>query len=83
VAAAIARSSRSTLKVTLAAPGPGRLELRFLDARGRTLTRRTVTYAAARARVLTLRVGKADSVAVRWVPKLGAAERSQRRLTRR
>jgi hypothetical protein len=83
VAAAIARAARRTFKVSLTAPAPGRLQLRFLDARHRTVARRAVTYRRAGTRRVTLRPGKATTVAVRWKPTRGAPERAQRRLTRR
>ncbi len=72
-----------TVKVRLAAPTSGRLEVRVLDRAGRTLARGSVSFARAGGRTLTLkpvRRGARAAVRVRWVPKSGRAQTLRRGL---
>jgi hypothetical protein len=72
------------VRVPLSSPGAGRLEVRVLDSRGRTLSRAALRYGKAGRKTLTLRLPKrASSVRVRWVPAEGAAEQATRKLSRR
>lgn len=77
-----AKANRA-VKVRLDAPGAGRLELRVLDRRGRTLARGVATFARAAQRTVTLkpvRRGGRAKVSVRWTPASGRTETAQRSL---
>jgi hypothetical protein len=67
----------------LGVPTAGRLVVRVLDRRGRTLARGTATFARPATRTLTLkrvRRGARATVSVRWTPAGGRAETVKRRL---
>ena len=83
IAAAVTKAKGDSVKIALAAPAAGRLEITLRDSRRRTVTRRTLNYATGAKRTITLRPGRATTVTVRWVPKRGAPERATRALTRR
>jgi hypothetical protein len=70
-----------TLRV--GAPTAGRLEVKVLDRKGRTLARGAATFSREQRRTLTLkpvRRGARASVSVRWVPKSGRAQTVRRGL---
>ena len=72
-----------TVKVRVAAPTAGRLEVRVLDRRGRTLARGLATFKRAERRTVALkplRRGGRATVSVRWAPTAGPVETAKRRL---
>ncbi|RKQ92572.1 hypothetical protein C8N24_2423 [Solirubrobacter pauli] len=82
-AATVVRKTKAghVAKVRVAAPAAGRLELRVLDRRGRTLARGAATFKRAGRRTLTLkpvRKGARAKVSVRWTPSSGRTETQQR-----
>jgi hypothetical protein len=74
--------SGRTVKVRIAAPAAGRLVVRVLDAKGRTLARGSARFSGEQRRTLTLapvRRGARATISLRWSPATGAPVSLKRR----
>jgi hypothetical protein len=83
VASALRKAKGRAVRVRMSASAPGRLVVRVLDARDRTLARAGLTFGKAGKKTLTIpraKRGTAVLVSLLWAPKDGAAEIVRKRL---
>ena len=82
VVTAVRKAKQRRVKVPLEAPVAGRVEVRLLDARGRTVSRAAVRFGKVARRTLTLPRPKrrATTVRVAWTPRGGRTDVVRRRL---